>query len=63
MTDDNEFINQQTILVSELLIKVSALEAALLNRKLISKDDIAAETKIVVNKLTSIVNDNLKEGN
>jgi hypothetical protein len=59
MSNNTNLDQQNLILVSDLLIKVSALENALLNSKVISKEDVELETKKVVAKLTDIINSNV----
>ncbi len=53
--------HQQTLMVSELLIKVTALENAILAKGLINNVDIATETTKVVAKLTDLMKQNMKE--
>lgn len=59
MSNNSNIDQQNLILVSDLLIKVSALENALLNSKVITKEDVEIETKKVVEKLTNIINSNV----
>ena len=47
---------EQTIIVSELLIKASTLETLLLSKGLITKDELESETKNVVSKFTELFN-------
>lgn len=58
---NEDFTNQQTILVSELLIKVSSLENLILTKGLATKEEIDIETKKVVEQLTKLVEANIKK--
>lgn len=60
MSNERDFVNQQTILISELLIKISAIENLMLSKGIISKDDVDCETKKVVSQLTKLVEENVK---
>ena len=61
MSDNNQLIYEQTIIVSELLIKVTTLENILLSKGLIDSADVVTETKKVVAKLTELVRQNAKD--
>lgn len=61
MSDKNEIRDEQTILISELLIKVTALENAIVAKGLINNIDIATETKKIVSKLTELVQQNIMD--
>lgn len=61
MPDNNQLLHEQTLMVSELLIKVTALENALLAKGLINSVDIANETSKVVAKLTDLMKKTIKE--
>lgn len=58
---DTDFTTQQTILTSELLIKVSTLESILIKKGIILKEDVEEETKLVVEKLRKIVQETVKQ--
>lgn len=59
--DNTKLLHEQTIIISELLIKVTALENAMLATGLVSSDVIAAESKKIVKKLTDIMKQNTEE--
>lgn len=61
MSDENKLIHDQTIMISELLIKVTALENAVIAKGLINQIDIATETKKVVAKLTDLMKQTIEE--
>jgi hypothetical protein len=61
MSNKNEIRDEQTILISELLIKVTALENAIVAKGLINNIDIATETKKIVSKLTELVQQNIMD--
>lgn len=61
MADKIELRDEQTIMISELLIKVTALENAIIAKGLLNNVDVAIETKKVVAKLTELVTKNIKE--
>ena len=58
---NDDFATQQTILISELLIKVSTLESVIIKKSLISKEEIEEETKLIVEKLQKIVQETVKQ--
>lgn len=60
MPDQDQFI-QQTLMISELLIKISVLQNLLLSKGLIYSEEIELETKKVVATLTSLVEENVKK--
>lgn len=57
----DKLLNEQTLMLSELLIKVTALENAIVAKGLINNVDIACETKKVVDKLTELMKENMKD--
>lgn len=59
--DYNKLLYEQTIIISELLIKVTALENIMLSKGIISSADMSIETKKVVTKLTELVSQNASE--
>jgi hypothetical protein len=61
MSDNKDLLHEQTIMLSELLIKVTALENAILAKGLINAVDIAIESKKVVAKLTELMKENLEQ--
>lgn len=61
MSDNKELLHEQTIILSELLIKVTALENAILAKGLINNIDIAIEAKKVVAKLTELMKENIEQ--
>jgi hypothetical protein len=61
MSNKNEIRDEQTILISELLIKVTALENAVVAKGLINNIDIATETKKIVSKLTELMQQNIMD--
>ncbi len=61
MSDENKLIHEQTIMLSELLIKVTALENAVLAKGLINQIDIATETKKVVAKLSELMKQTIED--
>lgn len=61
MADQDNLFHQQTIMISELLIKVTALQNVMESKGLISNSDIATETKKVVSKLEELIKLNIEK--
>ena len=51
---DIELVTRQTMLISELLIRISSLERVLLKKGLLTQDEIGEETKGIISQLNQL---------
>lgn len=60
MSEDlKKALSEQAVMLSDLLIKVTALERALMANNTVTKEDILRETKVVVEQLSKLIKENV----
>lgn len=61
--NNTEMTNQQTLLLSDLFIRVACLEKILLDKQIILKEELEMETKKIVSELSEKIKEIMIEQN